>query len=57
MVVGFKIRPVEEKDVLEIQKMLLNRRFEMFNHFHLTKVVCNYKLQVYKNNMHKSKMF
>ena len=50
MAVDFKLRPVEEKDVVEVQKMLLNRRFEMFNHFHLTKVVCNYKIQVYKKH-------
>ena len=57
MVVDFKIRPVKEKDVVEIQKMLLNRRFEMFNHFHMTKVICNYKIQVYKDYMLKYKMF
>ena len=57
MVVDFKIRPVKEKDVYEIQKMLLNRRFEMFNHFHMTKVICNYKIQVYKDYMLKYKMF
>ena len=57
MVVDFKIRPVKEKDVVEIQKMLLNRRFEMFNHFHMTKVICNYKIQVYKDYMLKRKMF
>ena len=57
MVVDFKIRPVEEKDVVKIQNMLLNRRFEMFNHFHFTKVVCNYKIQVYKEYLLKSKMF
>ena len=47
MAVVFKIRPIEENDLLEVQRIIKEGRIELFNYFHKKKVLYNFKIQVY----------
>jgi len=46
MAVVFKIRPIEENDLLEVQRIIKEGRIELFNYFHKKKVLYNFKIQI-----------